>query len=164
MSKAKKIFRICLIVVVGLLVVYLLMCSYFVSKVKSYTKTSYGLYPYEKNGFVYEDDYYRLSPYILINRTILDGKMNMQYNDNSNSTGEILSETKHVSYEWSGLSYAYFDFSEGGFVVFTPFDFEATYENDIGHGEVSGHCNRRVTINMRNGSWRISDIKSDYEV
>lgn len=160
----KKVLRIGIIVIAAILVVYLAMCAYFVARVKSYTKTSYEMYPYEKNKFVYEADYHKLSPYILINRMIRDGNMTLNYYDNRDVTGTVLAETKRVSYEWSGVSYAYFDFSQGGFVVVTPFDFEAFYDNGFSYGEVSGHCNRRVTINMTNGLWRISDISSDYEV
>lgn len=160
----KKVFRIGIIVIAVILVVYLVMCASFVSRVKSYTKTSYEMYPYEKNSFVSESDYKKLSPYILINRTVLDGNMPMNYYENHNDSGYVLAETKQVTYKWTGTSYAYFDFSKGGFVVVTPFDFEAYYDNGFGYGEVSGHCNRRVTINMSYGIWRISDIASDYEV
>lgn len=160
----KKTVRIIIIVLVAVLACYLIMCAHFTHKVKSLTDKSGGLIPYEKQIFLSEQSYYDLSPEVLIELGKKNGDFIWDETEEEISDAEVTSEMKRVTYDWTGFSYAYFDFSEGGFVVVTPFDFSADYDDGNRHGVFSGHCNRRVTIAIHGSVWRISDIYSGYEV
>lgn len=157
----KNSLRNILIVILSLLAVYLLMCAYFTHKVKVLTETSHGFFPYEKSSFLTEQQYHELSPYVLIDMGVSRGDIQWKKNDDDQSS---VATYRLVTYDFTGISYAYFDFSSASFIVRTPFDFSAEYSDGSNTATMDGHCNRQVRIIMDTGFWRIGEISSDYEV
>ena len=140
------------------------MCLHFTYKVKRITKTAYQGYPYEKSYFISKDIYKKINPFSLIDECEKNGDIVMTSLDEVSWELGVNGSSSFIKYDWIGISYTYFDFKEGCFVVVAPFDFEIDIESGATAGHVSGRCNRRVMVNLHNGFWTIRDIEDDYEV